>query len=178
MNDTQSELWKSIVGYEEFYEVSDQGRIRSLERNVPHKLYGQMQLKSQIMRLNKNGRGYVHVSLCRDGNSKSFAVHRLVLQSFVSLRPYGCEACHNDGNIDNNQLFNLRWDTTSANELDKFQHGTDKGMRIRRSDGVEFRSQHEAARFMGCSQGNIGSAVRGVVKTCGGYGWVKVVFDD
>ncbi len=51
-------------------------------------------------------------------------VHRLVLEAFVSLCPEGMVACHNDGDTTNNNLSNLRWDTSSGNHQDKWKHGT------------------------------------------------------
>jgi hypothetical protein len=51
-------------------------------------------------------------------------VHLLVLETFAGRRPLGMQACHNDGNSHNNALQNLRWDTPSANHLDKIRHGT------------------------------------------------------
>jgi hypothetical protein len=52
------------------------------------------------------------------------AIHRLVLEAFVGPCPNGFEACHNDGDRQNNRLENLRWDTRSGNHSDKEQHGT------------------------------------------------------
>jgi hypothetical protein len=51
-------------------------------------------------------------------------VHALVLEAFVGPRPEGFDACHNNGNKTDNRLENLRWDTKSANSLDKRRHGT------------------------------------------------------
>lgn len=51
-------------------------------------------------------------------------VHRLVLAAFEGQQPEGMECCHNDGNPANNHIDNLRWDTKSANSLDRHQHGT------------------------------------------------------
>lgn len=58
--------------------------------------------------------------------NKTFYVHRLVLIAFVGPCPDGMEACHEDGNVLNNALPNLRWDTPSANAADKIRHGTHK----------------------------------------------------
>lgn len=69
-------------------------------------------------------RGYLRVGLTRNGKLHWRSVHRLVLETFVGNCPAGHEACHNDGNRQNNNLKNLRWDTPEANACDKRLHGT------------------------------------------------------
>lgn len=68
--------------------------------------------------------GYLRVTLRRDGESVKMRVHRIVLIAFVGPCPGGMECCHDDGNVTNNRLDNLRWDTPKANEADKRRHGT------------------------------------------------------
>jgi hypothetical protein len=72
--------------------------------------------------LSKNG--YRVVFIWRDGASRSTYVHRIVLESFVGPAPAGCEACHNDGDRQNNTIQNLRWDTRKANHSDSVAHHT------------------------------------------------------
>lgn len=72
----------------------------------------------------KNKKGYRHVALSREGKRYTIDVHRLVLITFVGPAPDGMEACHNDGNNQNNTVGNLRWDTQEANYMDKVKHGT------------------------------------------------------
>src|SRR6185312_7030300 len=71
-----------------------------------------------------NALGYIMVSLFKDGSQFVRYAHRLVLEAFVGPCPDGMECCHNDGNPANNRVENLRWDTTSANQLDREAHGT------------------------------------------------------
>lgn len=65
--------------------------------------------------------GYHRVQL---GRSKHFAVHRLVLETFVGPCPDRMEGCHSDGVRTNNYIDNLRWDYPSENAKDKIRHGT------------------------------------------------------
>lgn len=124
MDDTHTpEEWRPIVGHEGAYEVSDHGRVRSLDRIVhfpdgrKRRAAGR-QLKPWLTT------GYPTVGIPgRDRNRKVF-VHVLVLESFVGPRPDGAACCHNDGNKQNNHLINLRWDTYSENNLDLVRHGT------------------------------------------------------
>jgi hypothetical protein len=66
-------------------------------------------------------RGYLRVTLQPGRNHR--LVHRLVLEQFIGPCPKTMEACHNDGNVTNNQLSNLRWDTRINNTNDKRKHG-------------------------------------------------------
>ena len=118
------EKWKSVVGYEGEYEVSDLGNVRSLDRvNAVKGRWGKVEQKHYKGKRLANGKaknGYNMVSL----NSKSKYTHHLVLEAFIGPRPEGMEACHNNGKRDDNRLENLRWDTPSNNQMDRREHGT------------------------------------------------------
>lgn len=74
--------------------------------------------------------GYLEVSLQREGKQYTRKVHSLVLRTFIGPRPEDLQGCHNNGNKLDNRLDNLRWDTASANQLDRIKHGTDnKGVK-------------------------------------------------
>ena len=76
------------------------------------------------MKQQKTSRGYHIVYLYGRNKYITKTVHSLMLEAFVCPRPNGMEACHNDGNKDNNFLFNLRWDTPKNNSMDRLIHGT------------------------------------------------------
>jgi hypothetical protein len=117
------ELWKECFGWENFYEVSAFGNIRSKRRPVPTRFgistRGGIVLKKIVA---KNG--YECVNLTGGGCRKQELVHRLVLLTFVGEPEQNQEACHNDGIRINNYLTNLRWDTIKNNHADKKKHGT------------------------------------------------------
>lgn len=121
MTDTLRETWLPVVGWEGLYEVSDLGRVRSVERIVQ---FGPRTRKvpSTVLKPGKNPKGVLFVNLS-NGAAKERRVHQLVLEAFVGPRPPGMEGCHWDDNKENNTLSNLRWDTHSANELDKVRNG-------------------------------------------------------
>ena len=116
-----TEIWKPIAGYEGIYEVSDRGRVRSLDRvdSIGHRWKGQI-IRSHAV----SPRGYQGVALYR-GEPRAWQplVHRLVLEAFVGPCPEGMEACHGDGDTTNNAVTNLRWDTPSENSYDTVRHG-------------------------------------------------------
>lgn len=124
------EQWKDIPGFEGRYQVSDLGRVRSLDRQVwmpaRHRANGKIYPEGfrfqagRVLSPGVNAGGYLRVVV--EGTQPS--VHVLVLTVFECARPEGMCAAHNDGNPANNALSNLRWTTPSDNNLDKHDHGT------------------------------------------------------
>lgn len=119
------EEWVSIPGYEQAYEVSNMGRVRSLDRKIyvtgrfPY--YRNQKGKLLTQQLSIHGCNQVSVS----GHSKKcWKVHVLMAFAFFGVRPKGLETCHNNGNSLDNRLFNLRYDTHVNNIKDKEKHGT------------------------------------------------------
>lgn len=120
------ESWRPVVGFEEYYEVSSHGRVKSLPREARVGGGGVRKTVERIMRTKaygKPGREYVYVGLRVRGDAVNRTIHSLVLEAFIGPRPPGQEACHNDGNSKNNMLENLRWDTSKGNNADKVRHG-------------------------------------------------------
>lgn len=122
---TQVETWKPVVGYEGHYEVSDHGRVRSLDRPLIYKDGRKGRLPGKMRKTPAGTHGYPEVSFRKDGHPRVRTVHTLVLEAFIGLRPKGMEACHADGDRTNNHLQNLRWDTSSENNFDKATIGRD-----------------------------------------------------
>ncbi len=120
-----AERWIPVVSWEGYYEVSDRGRIRSLDRTVPYKGGTPRRLRGKVITRHLTS-GYPSVVLSRNGLSSTEYVHALVLTAFVGPRPEGMECCHWDGNRLNAELGNLRWDTHSENQYDQVRHGTHK----------------------------------------------------
>lgn len=118
-NTYTTENWKQIPGWEGYYEVSDQGRVRSLTRDVMLRNGRIRRYAGKVLSLTEERGGYQHVSLRRPGVKVMGRVHRLVLTAFKSPPPDpNCEACHIDGNPQNNTLSNLYWGTSSENKYD------------------------------------------------------------
>ena len=153
-----TENWRFVVGYEGLYEVSDQGRVRSLDRIVTYAAGGRRLFKGRILKAG-HSKGYPRVNLYRDGKqSVKFAlVHQLVLAAFVGPLPEGQEVRHYDGNRKNCSLGNLLYGTRSENYFDKYRHGKDvRGER----HGMSFLSENDIKEirrlcFQGFTQAEI-----------------------
>ena len=124
-NISTPEQWRPVVGYEEIYEVSSHGRVRSVDRPLIYKDGRKGRLSGKIRKTPVGNHGYPEVSLRKNGKSEVRTVHSLVLEAFVSPRQKGMECCHRDGNRQNNHLDNLRWGTSSENQYDIVRLGRD-----------------------------------------------------
>jgi hypothetical protein len=123
VNATQQE-WRPVVGFVGYYEVSNTGLLRSVNRILTmsdgstRRQWGQMLTPFTTPRV-----GYKAFRLSRDGVKHHRYLHRLVLESFVGPCPDGAVACHNDGDHNNNSVGNLRWDSQQSNISDIVKHG-------------------------------------------------------
>lgn len=124
------ENWRDVPGYEGAYEVSDLGRVRSLDRFIAfdHPTRPGLWRRGRMRRTPVGNHGYPTVSLtCTRHRQRARLVHRLVLEAFVGPCPPGMEACHNNGDRTDSRLVNLRWDTSTENNRDTVRHGRSPG---------------------------------------------------
>lgn len=116
------ELWRAITGYEGFYEVSNLGRVRSLDRTVPRGS-NHLTLKGVVLQP-CICKGYKYVNLRKGGIGGLKKVAALVTSAFEGPRPAGKQAAHENGNRLDDRAENLSWKTRVENERDKYRHGT------------------------------------------------------
>jgi hypothetical protein len=117
------EVWKNVPGYEGYYQVSDQGRVKSLPRIVPMRDGRKYTVSEKYLKQKMTGR-YLTVVLCKSGVEETRLVHQLVLLGHIGPCPDGMECRHYDGKCTNNRLTNLRWGTRKENAADRERHGT------------------------------------------------------
>lgn len=108
------EVWKPIIGYEGYYEVSNYGYVRTVTRFITNSGKHGMWYKSRLLKFNVDKDGYNTVALQRDGKVKRLKVHRLVLSTF-NKDESDMQVNHIDGDKANNCLDNLEWVTSSQN---------------------------------------------------------------
>lgn len=117
-----TERWLPVVGFEGYYEVSDQGRVRSLDR-VVFRLGGEMKLRGRVLSPSTGTGGHLSVALSLSGQVTSRKVHRLVAEAFINnLGEFPC-VLHWDDNPANNRVENLRWGDFSDNMADRVRNG-------------------------------------------------------
>lgn len=115
------ETWKPVPGYEGLYEVSDQGRVRSLDRVVPNGSPGGRLIQGQPLKTAPAWGGYRRVCLPKN---KSFLVHCLVAAAFLGPRPDKHDVRHLNGNRTDNRLANLAYGDRAENLRDCYRYGS------------------------------------------------------
>lgn len=115
--------WLPVVGYEDAYEVSDHGGVRSIDRSVVCQDGSVKHLKGVVIRPQAQLSGHLGVTLHKHSKKDRQRVHRLVLAAFIGPCPEGLEVRHLDGNPKNNTLGNLTYGTRSQNRDDAYRHG-------------------------------------------------------
>jgi hypothetical protein len=159
------ENWLPVVGYEEYYEVSDCGRVRSLERIFFDRRGARKHYKSRILKTAIKD-SYPEVTLCINYEKDRRRVHDLMAAAFIGPRPSGMYVCHNDGVKDNNKINNLRYDTPGSNSVDTIYHGG-RSYTLSVNDVLKIRnmsatmSGYKIARMFGVNSSTIYAILHG-----------------
>lgn len=133
------EHWREIRGYEGRYQVSDFGRVRSMERFVQCNARPR-RVRERVLKQCINKRGYRFVTLSAYSRRDPRLVHQLVLEAFTGDRPDGMESRHLDGNPANNAVSNLCWGTHTENIDDRNRHGRQPRGEAVRSSKLDART--------------------------------------
>ena len=119
------ENWFNIPDYEGFYQASDEGNIRSLDRQVSYGRHGRCFYSGRVLRKTKLKKGYLIVKLAKKGVKKTRYVHELTLLACIGKRPFTIdrgEIRHLNGDKDDNRLANLAYGTVKENAADRVRH--------------------------------------------------------
>ena len=131
------EVWKDIQGYEGLYQVSTQGRVKSLERMIPYSK-GMRKIPEKIMQLELNTDGYWRLKLANGTTKKNKKIHRLVAEAFLP-NPEGKRCInHIDGDKSNNCVDNLEWVTHKEN----MEHAVENGLTTAWNLGKHYHWKH------------------------------------
>lgn len=116
------EEWRAVVGYEGLYEVSDQGRVRSIPR-VQLTTTGQRRYAGRLLKPWKQKKHLMVTLSTKGADRHKLLVHRVVLEAFVGPPPVGFQGLHKNDIGTDNRLDNLYWGTYSDNMNDRVTNG-------------------------------------------------------
>lgn len=182
------EIWKAIEGYEGKYEVSNLGRVRSLDR-IAYRFNRRIgketsyMVKGRICGMLTEKHGYFRIPLIKGGRGsvRHFLVHRLVAETFIPNPDNLPMVNHKDENKKNNRVDNLEWcdndynihygtgiKRRSQNQKKQVEQIDSNGNVVALHEGVV-----EASIATGIERSSIGKCCNGMKhrKTAGGYRW-------
>lgn len=175
------EEWRDIKGYEGLYQVSNLGRVRSLDRYTKSRWGTQKLEKGIIMKLSYDRDGYQIICLRRDAKNSRFRVHRLVAEAFID-NPYNYPLInHKDENKANNCVNNLEWCSHKYNvnygsciekRIKKTRNDPHRSKAIRCIEtGIIYPSIMEVQRLLGYDASFIGKCCKGRSRYATAYGY-------
>lgn len=124
MTPEQIEVWRPVVGYEGYYECSNYGRVRGVDRVVTKINGATVKYEGKVLYPRYNHKGYLSVCLSKGCKGRYHRVHRIVATAFISEPPSDKhQVNHIDGNKANNHVANLEWVTASGNIVHAYSMG-------------------------------------------------------
>ena len=184
ISNAKEEIWKPVKGYEGFYEVSNLGRIRSLDRTVNCVHNSVAIKKGKILKLSTIPKGYLCAHFSKYGKSKSIEIQRVVALAFIP-NPNNLPCVnHKDEDKTNNKVDNLEWCTYKYNNTygTRLEKSAKKHINGKNAKTVyqysldekflnEYPSCAELKRLYNYDASKISECCRGLRKTAYGYKW-------
>lgn len=180
--DLPGEVWRPVKNYEGWYEVSNMGRVRSVDRYVTERNTGKVRFfPGQLLKQKKHKKNaYLRVNLRQNDVKTTFLVHRLVAIAFHPNPTNLPCVNHKDEDPKNNRADNLEWCTEKYNN-NYGNHGKKISAGSTRKKAVEqykdgklikrYDSQVEACRELGMAQSSLYYCLKGKYKSCKGFQW-------
>jgi hypothetical protein len=188
---TEIEIWRSVLNYKGYYEVSNHGNVRSINRIIIDKNGNELHYKSRLLKPAPNKDGYLQVGLSRNSKINSYCVHQLEALAFIPNPENKPTVNHIDGIKANNYVDNLEWATKSEQAIHSLEHNlrtmpnawigkfgskhcASKKVTQYTKDNVfinNYGSIIEAANINKVDAGTITKVCKGEKRTAGGYIW-------
>lgn len=188
----ENEIWKDVKGYEGLYQVSNLGRVKSLGKKVEW-MNVYRNTPKKILKFGDDGKGYVTVSLNKDGVFKRKYIHQIICDNYLPNPENKPFVNHKNGIRIDNRLENLEWCTQHENILHAWETGLSRpsmlgkfGKNHNKSKKIHqylksgelvcvFYGAYEASRKTGIRPSGIYASCCGKTKTAGGFTWKWIV---
>lgn len=189
----EQEIWKDIPQYEGLYQVSNLGRVKSLERYIKKENGFQKHIKEKIKTIRITKQGYQVVDLYKNKSYKTLKVHRLVALAFLNKNNFKSvdkedikninidelEINHKDENKQNNNINNLEWCTSKYNcnygkrieKIHIIQRKKVNQYDLKGNFIKQWNSRKEIYETLGIPISNVSSCCLGYTKTAHKYIW-------
>lgn len=152
-------VWKSVVDWEGFYDVSRCGLVKSLSRVVIRSNGRPCKVRERLLKQNKNSNNYLSVTLQQQGHKVTLPVYILVAGAFLGKTPLGLEILHGPLGKSVNNVNNLSFGTHQQNSMDMLRDGLESCKPVLVGT-KHFPSINSAARFLGVDVSNVSMALR------------------
>ena len=162
------ENWKPVKGFEGYYEVSDLGRVRRVDRLVRTGIrYNEYRnFKGRILKLHKKRNGYLTVDLSKENIVKTITVHTLVATAFLPREEGQTEVNHKNCDKADNRVSNLEWCTSRENKdhakANHLYHNPNRKPVKCKQTGTVFESSYKAAEWVNETKFGNSKQVRGM----------------
>lgn len=160
--------WKRVSGFEDSYEVSSSGQVRSLTRTIYTSDGKSYEIPGKLLKISDNGSGYKFVSLQKHSKCTQRTVHRLVAEAFIPNPENKTTVNHKDGDKSNNDVSNLEWATYSENNTHALATGLRRGWTDEARHRVSIASKLRESKPVRCiTTGQVFSSMRDAEQTLG-----------
>lgn len=140
------EIWRDIEGFENKYQISSMGEVRSISRTIEDCFGRKRDHKGRVLSKVKDTKGYYTVMLSNKVG-KRYHIHRLVAKHFIKNECNKICVNHKDGDKLNNTIDNLEWVTHSENAKHAYEIGLKIYSSRRKADGLHVRSKSGKIRM-------------------------------
>lgn len=170
----KNEIWKDIKNYEGLYQVSNLGRVKSLNRI--EKSGNKFRKRAEKILTQNITQGYKYVNICKNNKIKTYRIHRLVAETFLPNPEKLPQVNHIDGNKLNNDVNNLEWCSCKHNIQEAYRLGLSKTTKVKQYtlSGTLIKSWNsiaEAGKKLNLDTSAISKCCRGKRKKVGNYMW-------